>query len=125
AIANAIISIPLCLWWQGLGAAIGTMIATFVGNVLIINWYYHRIVGLNIPRFWRKIFQLLPSMAIPLLAAVAIALWAPVYGYLGVVLWGAVFVAVYAFFLWFFGMNRYERELVTTPVRRILRRFSR
>ena len=91
----------------------------------IINWYYHRIVGLNIPRFWRKIFQLLPSMAIPLLAAVAIALWAPVYGYLGVVLWGAVFVAVYAFFLWFFGMNRYERDLVTTPVRRILRRFGR
>lgn len=125
AIANAIISIPLCLWWQGLGAAIGTMLATFTGNVLIINWYYHRCVGLNIPRFWRKIFQLLPSMAVPLLVAVAIAIWAPVNGYLGVVLWGAVFAAVYAFFLWFFGMNRYERDLVTTPVRKILRRFGR
>ena len=125
AIANAIISIPLCYKWQGLGAAIGTMIATFAGNVLIINWYYYRHVGLNIPRFWRKISQLLPSMAVPLLAAVAIALWAPVNGYLGVVLWGAVFAAVYAFSLWFFGMNRYERDLVSNPVKKILRRFGR
>jgi O-antigen/teichoic acid export membrane protein len=125
AIANAIISIPLCMWLEGLGAAIGTMIATFVGNVLIINWYYYRYVGLNIPRFWKKIFQLLPSMAVPLLAAIAIAIWAPVNGYLGVVLWGAAFVAVYAFFLWFFGMNRYERDLIAGPVRKILRRFGR
>ena len=125
AIANAIISIPLCLWWQGLGAAVGTMIATFVGNVLIINWYYYRHVGLNIPRFWKRIFQLLPSMAMPLLAAVAIAIWAPVHGYLGVVIWGAVFLVVYAFFLWFFGMNRFERGLISGPVNKILRRLKR
>ncbi len=125
AIFNAIISIPLCLWWEGLGAALGTMISTFLGNVLIINWYYRRCVGLNIPRFWKRIFQLLPSMAVPLLAALAIAIWAPVHGYLGVVLWGAVFMAVYAFFLWFFGMNRFERGLVSGPVNKILRRFRR
>ena len=101
------------------------MIATFVGNVLIINRYYYRHVGLNIPRFWKRIFQLLPSMAVPLLAALAIALWAPVNGYLGVALWGAAFVAVYAFFLWFFGMNRYERDLVSAPVKKILHRFGK
>lgn len=122
AVFNALISIPLCIAWQGLGAAVGTMIACFLGGVLLMNWYFHRRVGLDIPRFWRRIFQLLPSMALPLVAAVAISLLAPVRGYLGVVLWGVVFMAVYLPSLWLFGMNRYERGLVTGPLRRLLRR---
>ena len=64
-------------------------------------------------------------MALPLVAAVAIAVWAPVHGYLGVVIWGAVFLVVYAFFLWFFGMNRFERGLISGPVNKILRRLKR
>lgn len=125
AVFNALISIPLCIAWKGLGAAVGTLIACFLGGVLLMNWYFYRRVGLDIPRFWKRISQLLPSMGPPLLAAVAISLWAPVHGYLGVVLWGAIFVCVYAFFLWFFGMNRYERDMVSGPVQRILGRFRR
>ena len=35
---------------------------------------------------------------------------------------GLLFVAVYAASMWLFGMNRYERGLVTGPLRRILHR---
>ena len=33
--------------WQGLGAAIGTAIATLAGNVILMNWYYYRRIGLK------------------------------------------------------------------------------
>ena len=35
---------------------------------------------------------------------------------------GLLFVVVYAASMWLFGMNRYERGLVTGPLRRILHR---
>ena len=35
---------------------------------------------------------------------------------------GLLFVAVYGVSMWLFGLNRYERGLVTAPLRRILHR---
>lgn len=124
AVGNTLISIPLCIRYQALGAAVGTMISSTVG-IVALNRYFHRRAGLNIPRFWRRIVQLLPGMAVPVAAAVCMALFAPVNGYVGVVLWGALFVAIYAVFLWFFSMSRYEREMVWAPVRRLLARLGR
>ena len=37
----------------------------------------------------------------------------------------AAVVAVYGGSMWLFGMNRYERELITGPARRILKRLHR
>mgnify|MGYP002545680973 FL=1 len=35
---------------------------------------------------------------------------------------GLIFVAVYAVCMWLFGLNRYERSLITAPLRRLSRR---
>ena len=122
AIGNALISIPLCIRWQGLGAAIGTTAATFVGNVLLMNWYYHKKIGLNIPAFWKHIFHLTPAMILPAGVAVLLAVFVHPTGYFGLILPGLAFAAVYAVSMWLFGLNRYERELITSPIRRILHR---
>ena len=66
ALANILISIPLCMKWEALGAAIGTAIATGVG-MLIMNRYYRYRVGLDIPRFWLRIRHLVPAMLLPIL----------------------------------------------------------
>jgi len=68
-VGNIVISIPLCMKWQGLGAAIGTAIATLVGNVFLMNRYYYKHIGLNIPGFWRHISHLLPATVPPTTAA--------------------------------------------------------
>ena len=125
AIANALISIPLCIRWQGLGAAMGTMVSVFVGNVLLMNWYYHKRIGLNIPQFWRHILHLLPAMLVPTAAAVLLSIYVHPTSYFGLILPGCAFVAVYALSMWLFGMNRYERELVLNPLRKITGRLGR
>ena len=122
AIANALLSIPLCIRWEGLGAAIGTTIATFVGNVLLMNWYYHKRIGLNIPAFWRHIFHLVPAMILPAGTAVVLAVFVHPTSYFGLILPGCAFVLVYAVSMWLFGLNRYERDLILSPIRRILHR---
>lgn len=119
AVGNALLSIPLCMKWEGLGAAIGTAIATVVGNVILMNWYYYRRIGLDIPAFWRHIGHLLPSMLLPAVAAVLLAIFVHPTSYWELIPPGCLFVAVYAVSVWLFGMNRYERGLVTEPLRRL------
>ena len=120
ALLNTLISIPLCMKWEGLGAAVGTAVATLLGDVIAMNWYYHNRIGLNMRKFWQHIFHLLPAMIVPAGTAVLIALYWHPTSYWGLILPGCVFLAVYGVFMWLFGMNRYERELITAPVQRIL-----
>ena len=115
ALGNAAISVPLCMKWQGLGAAIGTAIATLAGNVILMN-------GLNIPAFWRHIFHLIPAMLLPAVTAVLLAVKVHPTTYWQLIPPGLIFVAVYAVCMWLFGLNRYERSLITAPLRRLSRR---
>ena len=125
ALANAVVSIPLCIRWQGLGAAVGTAIATFVGNGLLMNWYYGRHIGLNIRGFWRHISHLFPASIIPTAAAVLLAIYVHPVTYFDLILPGCAIVAVYGLSMWLFGMNRSERELIARPVRRIFGKIGR
>ena len=119
AVGNTLISIPLCMRWEGVGSAIGTMIATIVGEVFLMNWYYCKRIGLNIPAFWKHLFHLLPAMLLPAAAALLLAVFAKIDSYLGCLLWGLVFVAVYAGSMWLFGLNRFERGLVSGVARKL------
>lgn len=124
ALANIALSIPLCMKWDVLGAAIGTTISTVAG-MLVMNWYYHRRVGLNIPRFWLRIRHLIPAMIVPAAVAVLMAVYLNPTGYIQIGGILCVFVAVYGLFMWLFGLDRYERNLFLSPVQKILRRLKR
>src|SRR5690625_4166283 len=52
AVLNVIISIPVVKLYGGIGAAIATSFSLIVGNVIIMNIYYHRRVGINILVFF-------------------------------------------------------------------------
>ena len=141
ALGNLALSIPLCRLFAhigeqamgarygseyagifaGLGCAVGTALAVLIGNVLLMNWYYHKHIGLDIPAFWRSILRMVPGMLPPAAAAVAIFLWAPMqYSYFHAVVWGVVFIAVYLPSVWLFSMNDEEKDLVRRPLRKLL-----
>ena len=125
AAVNVGLMIPLCKYGGLVGVAGSILFITVVGNVLPINWYFRHYVGLDVRWFWVRIARLLPSMILPAVVAVLIAVLAPVSGYLGIVIWGCVFVAVYAVSLWLFGMNRYERGIVTGVLDKFRRKRRR
>ena len=124
ALANAVLSIPLCMQWGVLGAAIGTAAATGTG-MLVMNRYFHRRVGLNTPRFWLRIRHLLPAMILPGALAIVIAVFLYPSGYFQIAGIACIFVAVYGVSMWLFGLDRYERHLITDPLQKIVRRFKK
>ena len=120
AILNIIISIPLCALFGSVGVAIGTAIPVFIGNGLIMNWYYNKYIGLDIPRFWRRITALLPSLVVPAIAAILIACLAHVSGYFGILLWGGIYVVIFIISVWILGLTPREKELVSTPLKHMI-----
>ena len=54
-IFNLCLAIPLGLKYGGIGCAFATGLSMFIGNGLIMNWYYLKITKLDIILFWKNI----------------------------------------------------------------------
>lgn len=59
AVFNIAISIPLAMRYEGIGAAMGTCIGYVLGQILFMNWYYHKKIGLDIPGCWKQFGSIL------------------------------------------------------------------
>lgn len=66
AVFNIAVSIPLAIKYQGIGAALGTAIGNLLGQIIFMNWYYWKKIGLDIPAYWKSVIITLLKM-IPLI----------------------------------------------------------
>lgn len=57
AILNIFISIPLAKNYGGIGAAIGTAIATLLGQIITMNIYYHKVIKIDIISYWKFLLK--------------------------------------------------------------------
>lgn len=63
-VLNVLISIPIIKLYGSLGTAVITSIFVFIGNVFVLNIYYHRALGLNMFDYWRKIGKLIALIVV-------------------------------------------------------------
>lgn len=95
-----------------IGAALVTGVALIIGPGLVMNWYYEKIIGLNIKLFWKKtgVVFLIPIC----LCAVAVFIgrfvnYTSVPAFIAGVL---VYTAAFAALSWKLIMNPYEKKLL-------------
>lgn len=124
ALINLVISIPLSRMFGGIGAAIGTAIALLVGNGLIMNWYNHFKVGLDMKYFWKQILSFTPALIFPLLFGILINIFIDLYSIVNFLGFGIIYVLVFCISMWFVGMNQYEKNLIGKPISMILKRLK-
>lgn len=124
AVGNVLISIPLTRLYGGVGAAIGTSIALTLGNILIMNWYYHKKVGLNIFYFINQIALLLPSMIIPAIVGYLCMHFFNLNFIPNFIGFASLFIVVFAISLWLLGLNKYEKDLITKPINKVFRKAN-
>ena len=121
AILNVLLSIPLCRVWEGVGAAVGTTFALFAGQYAMMNWYYHKKIGLDIPTYWKMAaavtLKTLP-MAVP---AILLNGLLPAGGWLSLMLKIGVFSLLYLPYAWKLLLDDYEKGLALS----VLKRFKR
>jgi len=124
AIGNIIISIPLTKAYGGVGAACGTAIALLIGNGILMNWYYHRRVGLNMIFFWGQIMRFVPALFPPIIVGIVIVRFVDLYNIVAFLVCGLSYTIVYCISMWFLGMNQYEKNLIGKPIITTLKRMK-
>jgi len=122
AIGNIAFSIPLTKILGGTGAAIGTGIALVVGNIFVMNWYYHKHVGLNIQIFFASVLKILPALIVPLVTGWLMFMFVDI-NKPGILLMSIIlYLVIFVVSMWMIGMNAEEKALISSPVRKILKR---
>lgn len=125
----AVLNVILTFWWvEGfgiIGAAAATCISYVLGNIIIINWYYYKRIGLDIPLFWKNILKMCPVMLLSgsiwylLLDKIQVTNWILFFAL------AFVYTGLYLILAYFFMMNEYERSLLRMPLKKVLQKLQK
>lgn len=123
AVCSLGLSIPLSKCYGGIGCAISIAIALTCGQIIAMNIYYYKKVNIDIPTFWKEIskMSLVPLLlgGISYLILRYISLPNTIFNLsISILLFTLVYIPIY----WFYGMNQYEQQLFSEPIKRILHR---
>ena len=122
AVLNIFVSILLVNLMGFWGAAVGTAASLLIGHGLLMNWYYAKVYGLEIGRLFVSIFKgILPVGSVTSLLCLPISLFLP--NTIAMFLLKCIlFVIIYAILLYRFGINKKEKSIFASLVRRFLRK---
>lgn len=112
AIVNLLITIPLSRTLGAVGSALGTAVATCAGNIIIMNWYYHKKIHLNIIGFFKSMLKPTSALLIACIEGILIKAIFGVESWLAFFTQGILFLTVYFICLYFFGFHREEKEQI-------------
>lgn len=111
ALGNILMSIPLCIKFGEIGCAAGTCLSLTVGNIIIMNFYYHKRVGIDIIYFWKEIFKFIPSLILPSAAMLFIHHFMQT-NIISVIICTFMFTVIYIISIFLLGLNKNEKKLI-------------
>ena len=110
AMGNIFISIPLIKLFGCTGASMGTAISLTAGNIIFMNWYYYKHIGLDIKLFWKNIAGMVRGMIVPCIVGVFIMLFVPIYNWLVLGGYIVLYSLIYLISMYYLGMNDSEKN---------------
>ena len=124
----AVLNVLLTFWWVEIygivGAAMATCLAYILGNIIIMNWYYWKRIGLDIPLFWLNILKMSPVMIVMGIVGFIGVRRLYTSGWISWLLLAIVYTIVYFVLAYLFMMNSYEKELITAPLKKVLNKLK-
>ena len=121
AISNVLFSIWFCYMWGIIGVTVATLITNILGTLIIMNIYYHKKTGINIPKFWKEIFSasvgMLPALIVGTLFFIFIDITS-VWLFFTLIL---AYTITYTLSIYFFSLNDKEKGFVNKVVRKFVK----
>ena len=112
ALLNIVGTLLLVRRFGVVGAAIPTGASYLIGHGLIMNWYYWKKVGLDIPRFWRKMLPIFAVATVMCVVTLLVSNWVDFYNWGSLICGIACYTAIYLVCMWLFVLNHEEREIL-------------
>ena len=119
AIFKAVISDFFAKKWGGIGAAWGTSLSIIMGQGFFMNWFYYKKTHIDIPEFWKQILKMTILIVICTCIGWGIKSVWKVNSNLVLFAQILIYCVIYAFIMYNFGMNNYERDLFTKPFKKL------
>lgn len=116
---NVCVSVVFIKRWGCIGAVAGTTLSLVAGEILFMNWYYQKKLGLDMAAFWKEIAKLLPATGIACLFGAVYTHFVQVSGWGMLVLSAVAYTGVYAAVMWLMGLNTYEKQLFGKILRKL------
>lgn len=122
AVMNLVLSIFLCQKYGAIGSAVGTAISLVIANGIIMNIYYQKELKIEIVVFWKNILKMSIGLVVPIIIGILIMRFisiSSIWVLLGLIIG---YTMIYCASMWLLGLNRYEKELICKPLRKIFKR---
>lgn len=118
AVSNVGVSIPLASKWGAVGSAMGTALSLMVGNGLIMNIFYHKVLKINMKYFWKEIIKTWKGFMLPMILAMFIMRYVMFENIKLFLLSALIFVIVYCASVFLFSCNEEETSMILGLIRR-------
>lgn len=114
---NIFLTVILVRLYGMIGAAAATSAGLIAGNIIMLNIFYHRSIGLDMFRFYRELSKgILPSLALSAGIGCLISLIEP-SSWILFLLRIMIYSVIYSILIWFYGINSQEKELLLSVMR--------
>lgn len=120
AVVNMISTYLIVPYLGGFGAALCSGISYIIGQGLIMNIYYYKVIKIGIPQFWKNIGKL---SIIPVILTI-VGLY--IQRLTAVSSWGRLFIEIviytlcYCSLMYFMSFNAYEKEIIRRPFEKFI-----
>ena len=96
-----------------IGAALCTCIVFLLGHGLIMNWFYYKKIGLDIPEFWKNIAKMTIVPLVMIIGSFLLQRYIfQVQSLLQLLVEICIYTAIFCVLSWLISMNEYEKNLV-------------
>lgn len=113
AVINIILTI-LGTYYIGLvGATIGYITSIVCANGILMNWYYHNKIGLNMNRYWKETINVIIPFLITVIILLAVSKYIPITSIYTFLVFGVIYVLVYLTMYWNFVATIYEKNILS------------
>lgn len=71
--------------------------------------------------FWKQIAKFTPAFILPIAVGILINIFVYIDNIITFFFFSTTYAMVFFSSMWMFGMNRYEKDLISSPIRKFLR----
>lgn len=123
ALVNVLSTYWIVPYYGEIGAALCSGISYIIGQGIIMNIYYYKIIGLDIIRFWKNIAKM---SIIPIILTFLGTYFNWIYeirNWQSFFFFVLVYIMMYCCMSYKFTLNNYEKEMIVLPIRRLYNVF--
>lgn len=117
---NMLLTIALIKWQPLIGATIGTFISLILGDVVVMNVIFCKKLKINLWYYYKGLARgILPSVIIATAVGLVVRCFWENGGWFGLASKAVIICFVYALCMLLFGMNRYEKNLTFSILKKL------